>query len=41
MGDALGEVSGLGFGEGVGWVGCVDVQECFFLGEGVGGICGC
>jgi hypothetical protein len=40
VGDALGEVAGLGLGEGVGGVCCVAVEDCFFLGEGVGRVCG-
>lgn len=36
MGDALSEVSGLSFGEGVGRVGRVDMEEGFFCGERVG-----
>jgi hypothetical protein len=36
VGDALGEVAGLGLGEGVGGVCCVAVEDSFFLGEGVG-----
>jgi hypothetical protein len=33
MGDALGEVAGLRFGEGVRGVRCVAVEDCFFFGE--------
>jgi len=36
MGDALGEVAGLGLGEVVFGVCCVTVEDCFFFGEGVG-----
>ena len=39
MGDALGEVAGLGLGEGVGGVCCVAVEDGFFFGEGVGRVC--
>jgi hypothetical protein len=39
MGDSEGEIEGLGFGEGVGGVCCVDVEEGGGLGEGVGGVC--
>jgi hypothetical protein len=40
MGNALGKVSGLGFGEGVVGVRRVDVEEGVFLGEGVGRVYG-
>jgi hypothetical protein len=39
MGDSEGEVEGLGFGEAIGGVGGVDVEEGGGLGEGVGGVC--
>ena len=39
VGDALGEVAGLGLGEGVGGVCCVAVEDCIFFGEGVGRVC--
>ena len=39
MGDSEGEVEGLGFGEAIGGVGGVDVEEGVFLGEGMGRVC--